>query len=40
MTLIKWDPFRELNTLNERFDRFMGKDWNTAMSTTAWNPSK
>jgi HSP20 family protein len=30
---------RELNALNERFDRFMGKDWNTAMSTTAWNPS-
>ena len=39
MKLIKWDPFRELNTLNERFDRFMGKDWNTAMSTTTWNPS-
>ena len=39
MTLIKWDPLRELNVLNERFGRFMGKDWNPNMSTTAWNPS-
>ena len=39
MTLIKWDPFRELSAMHEKFDRFLGKDWNTAMSTTAWNPS-
>ena len=31
MSLIRWDPFRELN--------FLGKDWEKAMSTTAWNPS-
>ena len=39
MSLIKWDPFRELNTLDERMGRFFGKDWNAPLSTTAWNPS-
>lgn len=38
MSLIKWDPFREFNTLG-RMGNFLGKDWEKAMSTTAWNPS-
>ena len=39
MALIKWDPFRELNTLYGRFGGFPGKDWELLASTTAWNPS-
>jgi HSP20 family protein len=39
MSLIKWDPFRELNMFPVRFGRFLDKDWEKAMSTTAWNPS-
>ena len=39
MTLIRWDPYREFNTLNERMGKFLGKDWETPMSTTTWNPS-
>jgi HSP20 family protein len=39
MSLIKWDPFRELNILPGRFGTFLGKDWEKAMSTTEWNPS-
>lgn len=39
MSLIKWDPFRELNTFPGRIGTFLGKDWENAMSTTAWNPS-
>ena len=39
MSLIKWDPFRELNMFPGRFDRFLDKDWGKVMSTTEWNPS-
>ncbi len=39
MSLIKWDPFRELNTFPGRIGTFLGRDWENAMSTTAWNPS-
>jgi HSP20 family protein len=39
MSLIKWDPFRELNMFPPRFGRFLDKDWEKAISTTAWNPS-
>ena len=39
MSLIKWDPFREFNTLPARFGGFFGKDWEAPASTTAWNPS-
>jgi HSP20 family protein len=42
MALIKWDPFREFNALNERignFGNYLGKGWEAPMSTTAWNPS-
>ena len=39
MSLIKWDPFRELNTLNERLGNVFRKDWDAPFSTTAWNPS-
>jgi len=39
MSLIKWDPFREFNTLPIRFGGFFGKDLDTPISTTAWNPS-
>jgi HSP20 family protein len=39
MSLIKWDPFRELNMFPVRFGKFLDKDWERAISTTAWNPS-
>jgi HSP20 family protein len=39
MSLIKWDPFRELNILPGKFGPFLGKEWEKAMSTTEWNPS-
>jgi HSP20 family protein len=39
MSLIKWDPFRELNVFPVRFGRFLDKDWEKTMSTTVWNPS-
>ena len=39
MSLIKWDPFRELNMFPGRFGRFLDKDWEKGMSTTEWNPS-
>ena len=39
MSLIKWDPFREFNTLPARFGGFFGKDWDAPMTTAAWNPS-
>ena len=38
MSLIRWDPFRELNRLG-RTGAFLDKDWEKTMSTTAWNPS-
>ena len=39
MSLIKWDPFRELDTLHSRLGNFLGREWERPMSTTAWNPS-
>src|SRR5262245_31747453 len=39
MALMKWDPFREFNGMSERMGRFLPKDWEMPMSTTAWNPS-
>jgi HSP20 family protein len=39
MSLIKWDPFRELNLFPGSFSRFLDKDWDKAISTTVWNPS-
>ena len=39
MSLIRWDPFREFNTSPVRLGGFLGKDWETPMSTTTWNPS-
>jgi HSP20 family protein len=39
MSLVKWDPFREFNTLNERLGHFLGRNWEAPLSTTTWNPS-
>ena len=39
MSLMKWDPFREINILADRMGRYLPKDWELPMSTTAWNPS-
>ena len=39
MSLIKWDPFRELNVLNERMGNFFGRGWELPESTTTWNPA-
>ena len=39
MSLIRWDPFREFNTLPARVRGVFGKDWDAPLSTTAWNPS-
>jgi len=39
MSLIKWDPFRELNALSEGVGGFMRANWDRALSTTARNPS-
>ena len=39
MALIKWDPFRDFNTFNERMSKIMGRDWETPASTTVWSPS-
>jgi HSP20 family protein len=39
MSLVKWDPFRDLNTLNERMGSFLSRNWDGPLSTTAWNPS-
>jgi len=38
MSLIKWDPLRELNTLPARRG-FFGRDWGAPLSKTMWNPS-
>ena len=38
MALIRWDPFREFNTAG-RLGGFLGKGWETPISTTVWNPS-
>jgi HSP20 family protein len=37
MSLIKWDPFREL--LNDRMNYVSGKNWDRPFSITAWNPA-
>src|SRR5262245_35650266 len=39
MSLIKWDPFREFNALNERATNFLGRNFDAPLSTTVWNPS-
>lgn len=39
MSLVKWDPFRELNAFNERLGTFLGRGWDSPPSMTAWNPS-
>ena len=39
MSLIRWDPFREFNTLPARVGGFFGKDWEAPLPATAWNPS-
>src|SRR5437773_10675757 len=38
MSLIKWDPLREFNTLPARL-AFWGKDWEEPLSTTTYVPS-
>ncbi len=38
MSLIRWDPFREFNTLPARLG-FFGKGWEAPVATTTWNPS-
>jgi len=38
MSLIKWDPFREFNTLPAPL-AFWGKDWDAPFSTTMPSPS-
>ena len=39
MSLVKWDPFREFTAFNDRLGNFLGRNWDTPLSTTAWNPS-
>jgi len=39
MSIIRWDPFREFDRLPVRLGSLFGKEWETPMSTTAWNPS-
>src|SRR5688572_10888717 len=39
MSLIKWDPFGGFDTLNERMGNFLGRNRETPLSTTAWNPA-
>lgn len=39
MSLLKWDPFRELNTFDKGLTGFMGPRWEMPASTTAWNPA-
>jgi HSP20 family protein len=39
MAMMRWDPFREFNTLPARMGSFFGKNWELPTSTTAWNPS-
>ena len=38
MSLMRWDPFREFNTLPTRLGGFFGKGLEAPMSTTTWNP--
>ena len=37
MALVRWDPFREFNPMNEQLGTFLGRG--SPQSTTAWNPS-
>ena|SRR5690349_14058634 len=39
MSLVKWDPFHDFNSLNARLGNFLGRNWDGPISTTAWNPS-
>ena len=44
MTVIRWDPFRDLNTLQDRMNRLFedanrGSKSEDASSTTAWSPA-
>jgi HSP20 family protein len=39
MSLIRWDPFLELNALGKGLTGFMGPRWEMPASTTAWNPA-
>jgi HSP20 family protein len=39
MAMMRWDPFREFNTLPARMGSFFGRNWELPTSTTAWNPS-
>ena len=39
VALIRWDPFRDFNVLNDRLGSFLGKGWDAPASTTTWNPS-
>src|SRR5262245_34289070 len=38
MSLIRWDPFREFNTLPARLS-FPGSNWEGLFPKTTWNPS-
>ena len=38
MSLTRWDPFRDFNTLPARLGGFFGKDWEATLPTTAFNP--
>ena len=39
MSLIKWDPFREFNALNQRAANFLARNFDAPLSTTVWNPA-
>jgi HSP20 family protein len=39
MSLLKWDPFRELNPFDKGLTAFMRPSWEMPASTTAWNPA-
>jgi len=39
MSLVKWDPFRDLNLVNDRLGAFLARNWEAPLSTTTWNPS-
>ena len=39
MALIRLNPFRDFNVLNDRLGSFLGKGWDAPASTTTWNPS-
>jgi len=39
VSLVKWDPFREFNALNDRLGNFLGRNYEGPLATTAWSPS-